>query len=755
MHHRRMRIDSRVARREAGVLLDREKQRGTACPPDRRVPVALGEVEKRDLAGKVSGRVPDQVPAGRVPAELGIVLPSAAIEQCARRPSIGRLAGRERGHAGKEYAAIDFGFGCFGKGLRVERHSEKQDCQYNRASHRSHLNRLCWLAPFRYVITGAARFSILLTCAAALWLLLAPAAWAQFTLVNGTITDPNGVAYACATITATLVNNSGISPKLNGLPFNGFTSPVKLGCPIDPTTSRTAGLFQMQLPDNTLIACPTAANPAAACAPQTQWTFLVNTSGTPPPLGSGPQTCTATLTISGASQNISASFVCPALAGSGVGSGTVTSVGLVSPPQFGVSGSPVTSVGNLAFGWNPVANNLFLAGGASQTLQGVIDGNPTPQTGNLVAGVVTEKGFTGQTLVGGHDQVFMLAALDGSNGQNIAFTGWGSINITGSQGSGALFEQQFSSVITPPVVATSNAGNASANFAGGMFAVQTPASLTFVNGSGGSVTNTQLSVSSGGASTGNLVIISFVGQTTAGPTANTGVATDNCGNVYTQVLFTTATSGTRTTGAAWVSPNSLCGGTISATVTIGGGTTTLSGIQAITFWSGATAPLSSLPDFRAITLSDLPNTATHPVQSFNQTTLGSNVTVGSTATTVLAQAVTMPASGCPCRVFVSYSLYLDFDSFTNVKNWNFWVNDGTAGATHTMASIQTGQSNAATGADTMAAASAFSAVTYANNAAVTFTLFGQGPAANVTAVAAPSQGAGTNSYLQVVVMPSN
>jgi hypothetical protein len=138
---------------------------------------------------------------------------------------------------------------------------------------------------------------------------------AQFTLVSGTVTDPNGLPWACGSISATLINNNGVSATLNGVSFSGFTAPVKLGCPTDPTTSRTAGFFQMQLADNTVIKCG-----IATCATQTTWQFTVNTTGIAPPQGTGPQSFTQTFTISGSTQTLTFSGV-PALSLSGGGGG--------------------------------------------------------------------------------------------------------------------------------------------------------------------------------------------------------------------------------------------------------------------------------------------------------------------------------------------------------------------------------------------------------------------------------------------------
>jgi hypothetical protein len=164
---------------------------------------------------------------------------------------------------------------------------------------------------------------------AALFFLAALPVRAQFTLVSGTIIDPTGIPYACGTISATLIDNAGVSPKLNGSDFSGFTAPVKLGCPTDPETSSIAGSFQMQLADNTVITCG-----ISACSPQTQWQFTVNMSpGVPAPQGTGAQSFSQTFTISGSSQTLSFSNV-PALM-RGVSASASLAWSKVGPVLFG------------------------------------------------------------------------------------------------------------------------------------------------------------------------------------------------------------------------------------------------------------------------------------------------------------------------------------------------------------------------------------------------------------------------------------
>lgn len=108
---------------------------------------------------------------------------------------------------------------------------------------------------------------------------------ANFTLVTGTVLDPNGVPYADGSITAQLVT-AGTSPTLNGGSF-AMTGSARL--------SKT-GTFTMQLADNNSIS-PTGL----------KWLFTVSSfRGTVEPAGgTGPQSFTASITITGATQDIS------------------------------------------------------------------------------------------------------------------------------------------------------------------------------------------------------------------------------------------------------------------------------------------------------------------------------------------------------------------------------------------------------------------------------------------------------------------
>src|SRR5208282_5820025 len=190
-------------------------------------------------------------------------------------------------------------------------------------------------------------------------LLLAPFAAAQFTLVSGTVVDPNGLPYALGTITAQLIT-AGVSPTVNG---NSFAMTGSAGL-------NSTGSFTMQLVSNALMVPSTL-----------QWSFQVCSAiGTVQPAGGpGPVCFTTLITISGATQNISAtlSAAAPALTnsnGSGLLSATVTlstaqitsltttAVTLVPAPGAGKAIMPIAAF------WEMVHAGASFTGGASQAI---------------------------------------------------------------------------------------------------------------------------------------------------------------------------------------------------------------------------------------------------------------------------------------------------------------------------------------------------------------------------------------------------
>ena len=154
------------------------------------------------------------------------------------------------------------------------------------------------------------KFSIVALVLAGAFLLAAIPARAQFTSVSATVTDPNGIPYGNGTMSAVLTPGSPGGWTLSGQPYSGRVGPITLD---------STGSFTANFGSNAIIL------PAG-----TTWQITVNSNqgGIAPPLGTGAQTFSVNLTISGASQSITAALdaAAPKLTNITVGSGSVTSV---------------------------------------------------------------------------------------------------------------------------------------------------------------------------------------------------------------------------------------------------------------------------------------------------------------------------------------------------------------------------------------------------------------------------------------------
>lgn len=201
-------------------------------------------------------------------------------------------------------------------------------------------------------------FSLLLLCAAP--------ARAQFTTVSATITDPNGIPYANATVSMRLVPSTA-SPTLNGQSCCGSTA----------ATTNSAGTFIANLADNNVVL------PAG-----TQWEFTVSISpGIPSPLGTGPQSFTvAPITITGATQSVSAALTAaaPALTNFATGS---------SGTPGGNAGDFQTNAGGGLFG------GVTPTGAATDCLLGTSVFGACP--GGSVAGLNTQLQYNNAGAFGG------------------------------------------------------------------------------------------------------------------------------------------------------------------------------------------------------------------------------------------------------------------------------------------------------------------------------------------------------------------
>ena len=153
---------------------------------------------------------------------------------------------------------------------------------------------------------------------------------AQFTVVTGTVIDPNGLPYANGTITPILTSSA--SPTLGGF---AYTPPTQA------TGLSLTGTFTMRLADNTSLL------PA-----NTKWNFVVNCGAgcVLPAGGTGPIvfTLAAPITISGTTQDISVQLqaVAPSLTKSS-GSGVIAFPGAPSGSCFSTQLAVNTSSGQL------------------------------------------------------------------------------------------------------------------------------------------------------------------------------------------------------------------------------------------------------------------------------------------------------------------------------------------------------------------------------------------------------------------------
>lgn len=196
---------------------------------------------------------------------------------------------------------------------------------------------------------------------------------AQTTQVTGQVKDANGIPYAGAQMKAQLVfagtpvsNPTVQISSLGQCKANGFGS-----APCQVPFAPTNGPFNLDgsgnipgggitLQDNSLV------TPAG-----TQWAFTVSTNGALPPFGTGPQQCSATLSVTGGSQDLSASFnACPALTRN-IPSGASGTAGQTQVNNPGVpgalAGTPCQVVGSLATGpinvacdWHPKGPNPYV-----------------------------------------------------------------------------------------------------------------------------------------------------------------------------------------------------------------------------------------------------------------------------------------------------------------------------------------------------------------------------------------------------------
>lgn len=220
-------------------------------------------------------------------------------------------------------------------------------------------------------------------------LLIAPLARAQnFTVVTATVTDPNGIPYSFGTVSAVLIPSSSGPWRLNGQPYSGQL----VNTPLDVN-----GTFTARMGSN-----------AAITPSGTQWLFTVNEIGILPPLGTGAQSFTATITISGTSQDISSTLnaLAPKLTNL---TGAGGSISLTGSSPIVVTPSPIVGTGVISC---PTCST-------SATPPGSPTGSLQWDNAGAFGGIADLLFNGSHTLTGGAALILDLSALTGTNALTI------------------------------------------------------------------------------------------------------------------------------------------------------------------------------------------------------------------------------------------------------------------------------------------------------------------------------------------------
>jgi len=216
--------------------------------------------------------------------------------------------------------------------------------------------------------------------------------------------------------------------------------------------------------------------------------------------------------------------------------------------------------------------------------------------------------------------------------------------------------------------------------------------------------------------------------------------------------------GAGTTGSAVIQKIGIVGCKFDAGTTAGDYVQNSSTVAGNCHDAGASHPVSGQLAGRVLTTNasggvyaiDLIPSEVHPIatdQHHYLVQLGANVVLSAnTPNAILTQAVTMPATGCPCRVITNYMVYIVGN--VNGSAYDAWVSDGTV----TWGSAQTYMD--ATGREGGLGGSAFSEATYANSAVVTFTLFVQDQQGN-SVFKISNSGAPQSTWMSIDVVSSN
>lgn len=452
--------------------------------------------------------------------------------------------------------------------------------------------------------------------------------------------------------------------------------------------------------------------------------------------------------------------------GGGGGGGTVTSVAMTGDGvvfNATVPGSPIVGAGTLAPTLKSVNTGYVLAGPIGSLGTNVGVRQFVHCTTSVALNSAANQNFScpafGSSLISG--DLLLVLAPGQSNDTTAGFTDTqgNTFTIKASGGSnphlGAIATAPVGSSAADTVSATNihwwDNGGSWSQYDFWVFELTGAAAinLAYVNEgvSGGSPSSATLTQAiSPGASTDALIRLAIAGSNNVGSPLTGTTTISPVGS--TTSTFTSADVGMGFGKTDVFAPGSTASVSNVGTWTITGGSSPIYYLLVADITQNGSAG-SAPPVYRPLQEGDLPASAISAIQAVNKYTVPSPVNLPSnTNTTVLSKTVTMPSSGCPCRVEIITSGIVNS---TASGVWTSWVSDGTTDFATVQSITTDGHAPPLTGHD-------FSS-TYASNQSVTFTwkvnpgTYTDSPTMQINSSAAAATSS-LGSYMDLVVMQS-
>ena len=326
--------------------------------------------------------------------------------------------------------------------------------------------------------------------------LFVPRAGAQcaYTTVSGTVKDASGVPYSFANVAADLVPSPPGTPLCSGQPFSGHIV----------TQANSAGTFSFLVPPNGSI------TPGSS-----QWQFTVSiTPGVALPFGTGPQSFSATVTVSGATQSLST---------------TLSNAAPTLTVSFGSGGG--TAFSAITSGTNTTAAMLVGTGGSfAATGSGTI-------AATTAATLATPRTIAGSSFNG---------SANISLANNFIVQGTSDSGLSGAQFLGALSSGLLKNTITTGVLSIAAAADIYGLWSGSC------SSSTYLNGAGTCATPSGVGTVTTTGSPASTYLSYFTGASSI--SGNSGATADSSGHL-TAASYTTSGSNGGMTGAEGTGAN--------------------------------------------------------------------------------------------------------------------------------------------------------------------------------------------------------